>query len=86
MVTQRYPCDVLHDEKELLGRFDDLIQLDDVRVPNQLQNVNLSADALNICHIKNLVLFQDLDCYHFSCGFVRRQFDLAESALPQSLP
>ena len=54
---------VLHDQVELLGCLDDLIELDDVRVPDQLQNVDLPSHTFYVRHIRDAVLLQDLDCH-----------------------
>lgn len=52
---------ILHDQVELLGSLDDLIELDDVRVPYELEDVNFPRYPLNIAHILNLLLFEDFD-------------------------
>lgn len=38
-----------------------LVQLDDVRVANYLQNVDFPGDSLNVRLVLDLVLLQDLD-------------------------
>ena len=43
--------DILHDEKELFGRFNNLIELDDIGVSDLLQDVYLSGDSFNICDV-----------------------------------
>ena len=47
---------VLHDEEELLGCFDDFIQLNDAGMPYQFKDMDLAGDPLNIGHIHNFVL------------------------------
>lgn len=47
---------VFHDEKQLLWGFDDFVQLNDTRMTDELQDMNLSTDALHICHIDDFLL------------------------------
>lgn len=54
---------VLHDQVELLGGLDDFIELDNVGVPDQLQNVDFPSHAFYVRHIRDAVLLQDLDCH-----------------------
>lgn len=42
---------MLHNQVKLRLSFNDFIKLNDVRVTNNLQNVNLSGDTLDIIHI-----------------------------------
>ena len=42
----------------MLRRLDDLEELDDVRMPDKLQDVNLSSDALDIGLTGDLALFK----------------------------
>lgn len=39
---------IFHDKIELFGGFDNLIKLDNVRVPDHLENLNLPGDSLDI--------------------------------------
>ena len=48
---------------------------------NELENVNLSGNALDVCDIHNPVLFKDFDGYLLAGGDMGRQFHLAECAL-----
>lgn len=63
VVEEFAPTDELHDQEQLLGRLDDFEELDDVGVPDQLQNVNLSSDSLHVSLPRNLALLQDFDCH-----------------------
>lgn len=58
---------VLHYKKEVFGGFNDFVQLDDVWVANEFQNVNLAGHSLDICHIDDSILFEDLDCDFLTC-------------------
>ena len=61
---------VLHDEEELFGGFDDLVELDDVGVSDQLEDVDLSGDPLNVSHIHDLLFLEDLDGYFFPGSYM----------------
>ncbi len=52
---------VLHDQEELFGTFDDFVELDEVRMPDDLEYVDLSGDPLDVCDLDDLVLVEDLD-------------------------
>lgn len=53
---------MLHDQVKLGLCFDDFIKLNDVRMSNNLQDMNFSGDTLNIINIFNFGLFKDFDC------------------------
>lgn len=69
----------------MLGGFDDLVQLDDVGMPDQLQDVDFPRDTLHICHVNYLLFFQDLDGYLLACWDVGGRLDFSEGALSQCL-
>ena len=48
IVEQLTAADVLHDEKELLGCFDNLKQLDDVGMADQFEDVDFASDSLHV--------------------------------------
>lgn len=52
---------ILHNQEELLRRLDYFKQLDDVGVPDHLQDFDLPAHSLNVCLLDDLALFKDLD-------------------------
>ena len=56
-------ADELHDEKELFWRLNNFKQLNDVWVPNELENVNLSCHSLHIRLTRDLALFQNLNSH-----------------------
>ena len=74
---------VLHDEEELLGGFDYLVELDDAGVPYELEYVNFSGDSFHVSHIHYLILLEDFHCHLFACQYVRGCFDFAERAFAQ---
>ena len=61
------------------------IELDDVGVADQLQDVYLSSDSLDVTHILNLLLLEDLHSNLLTGKVVISEFDFAESALPDGL-
>lgn len=50
-------------------------------MPDELEYVDFTSDSLDICHIDDFVLLQDLDCDFLPTGDVYAQFDLAEGTL-----
>ena len=56
VVEKLAAADKLHDEEELLWRLNDFKQLDDIRVSDKLENVNLPRHSLHICLACNLAL------------------------------
>lgn len=52
---------ILHYQEELFGRFDDFIQLHDVRVSNDFQNVNLSHHSRDVSLVFDFIFLEDLD-------------------------
>ena len=76
---------VLHDEVELLGSFDNLIQLDDVWVSNHFEDMNFSCYSLNIVHILNLVFLENFYRNPLIGERMHTQLYLTERALPDRL-
>lgn len=77
----------------MLRGFDDLgyfrgylVQLDDVGVPDQLQNVDFSGDTLYIGDVHYSLLLQNLYRHQLACEVVRRQLHDPERPLPDCLP
>lgn len=48
---------VLHDEEEMAAGFDDLVQLDDGRVADELQDVDLPRNSLHIGHVDYFLFY-----------------------------
>ena len=57
VVEELAPAHVLHNEVELLGGLDDLKKLDDVGVPDQLEDIDLSCYSLDVCLLCDLAFF-----------------------------
>ena len=54
---------VLHDEVELLLRFDDFVQLNDVWMSDHFEDVNFPGNSFNVCHVRNSIFFKYLNGY-----------------------
>jgi hypothetical protein len=61
---------VFHDKKEVLGGFDDFIELNDVGMAYKFKDVNFPGHSFDICHIHDFVLLQNLDGDFFTGGNV----------------
>lgn len=77
---------VLHHQKKLFGGFDYLIELDDVRVPDQLQDVDLSGHPLSVRHFRYFAFFKYFDGHLFVGELVQGRLDLPKSALSDGFP
>lgn len=60
IVEQLAPIAVLHNHVELFLSLDDLVQLDNVRVADLLEDLDFTSDALDVLLVVNLVLLEDL--------------------------
>ena len=76
---------VLHDQIESLLGFNYFIKLDDVRMIDNLKNVDLPSDSLHIANIYYPLLFKYLDCHLLLSVYVQALLDLPKSASAQSL-
>ena len=65
------------------GGLDDLIHLDDVRVPHQFQNVDFTGHPFDICNFGYFRLVQDLDRHLLLGEQMGALLDFAEGALAQ---
>jgi hypothetical protein len=52
-------------------------------VPDELEYVDLSRDALYVCHINNFILFENFDGHWLSGWLMSGQLDFTEGALTQ---
>jgi hypothetical protein len=86
MIKELSTTAVLHDEIQLARRLDDFVQLDNVRVLDQFQYVNLPCDSFNIGHVNNPFLLKDLYGHLLSGEYVCPQFHLAEGPLTYGFP
>ena len=92
VVEQLASVAVLHDHVQFLLRFDDFVQLNHVRVPNLLKNLDFPRDTLNVFLIVDLVLLEDFNgnlcqlvqrraTYLFTCQGVLAELHLAKGSL-----
>lgn len=85
-VREEFPvAAVLHNDVEASRGFNNLIHLNDVRVAHNLQDVDLSRNALNVVHFCDFILFEDFDRDLLIREQVNAFFDFAESSLAQGL-
>jgi hypothetical protein len=76
---------ILHNEKKVFRSFNDLVELDDVGVPDEFEDVDFSRDSFNICNIHYLIFLQDFYGYFFSRGDMDAHLYLPKRALSQCL-
>ena len=60
---------VLHDEEELTLSLNDLVQLDDVGMPDLLEDLDLAADSLNVFLVFNSWFLKNLYCNLYQFKF-----------------
>ena len=85
VIEQLTARSVLHDQVELARCLNDLVELDDVGVPDELQDVDLSGHPLNIGHICDPLLLQDLDRNLLIRQSMGAKLDLAKRAFAYGL-
>lgn len=74
---------VLHHQEELLWSLNYLVQLNDVWVPDLLQNVDFSSDPLDIGHVGDPTLLKHLHSHSLTSDRVDPQLHLPKRALAQ---
>ena len=72
---------VFHNEIKLLWRFYNFIKLNDVRMADHFQDVDLSGDSFDVRYICNPFLFKNLDRNFLPGQSVGAKLDLSEGAL-----
>ena len=85
VVEQLAIADILHHQEQLLRGFDDLVQLDDVGMPYELENVNLPTHPLHVNYVNDAILLEHLDSYLLAREGVRTQFHFPKGALADCL-
>lgn len=86
VVKQLTATGIFHNEVQFFLCLYDLIELHNLRMPNDLKDVDLSRYPLHICHIDNLAFLKDLNSNFFLSESVSPQFDFAECSLTNRLP
>ena len=62
VVEEFASTDVFHNKKELLGRLYYFEKLYNVRMPNELENIDLPCDSEHVCILNDLPFLENLDC------------------------
>ena len=62
-----------------------LVKLNNMRMTNEFENVNLSGHSLNIAHILNFLLLKYLYCIFLACEVVVTELDLSKGTFSNSL-
>lgn len=76
---------IFHDKIQLFLSLDNLIELNDLWMPHDLEDVNLAGHSLNVSDVADLALLKDFNCYLLLGEGVRAQLHLTESALAYGL-
>lgn len=61
---------ILHDEEELLGCLNDLVELDDIWVSDLLQDMDFPCHSLHVSHVRYPALLQHLHGHPLACDRV----------------
>ncbi len=67
VIEEFSPRGVLHDQVQLFRGLNDLIKLDDIRVTNELEDMNFASHTLHIWNVCNTVFLKDFYSNFFSC-------------------
>ena len=74
---------VLHDKEEFVRRLNSLVQLDDVRMADHFQNVDLARDTLHVVNISDLAFVEDLNGYFLVGQHVYTFLNFTEGTLTE---
>jgi hypothetical protein len=85
VVKQLATAGVLHDQVQLSRRLNDFVQLDDVRMPDELEYVDLSCNPLHVCNLHDALLLKHLHSNSFASEDVSSELHLAKCSLTDSL-
>jgi len=85
VVKQLSTTCILHNKIKLTARLNYFIQLNNVRVPDELQNMHLTSNPLYICNFNNPLFLKDLDSDTLAGQDVRAKLDFAKRALSNCL-
>ena len=76
---------VFCDEVELLRRLNNLIKLNDIWMSGQLEDLDLSRDALDIDVLDDFVFLENLNSYFFTSDIVHAKLHLSKGAFAYRL-
>jgi hypothetical protein len=85
VVEQFTTAAILHDQVELPRSFNDLIQLDHMWMPDELEDMNLASDPLHISYIHDAFLLQYLHSNLLTSENVSSQLHLTKGSLANGL-
>ena len=83
VVEQLSIAAVFHYQEDATFGLDNFVKLDYVRVLYYFEDVDLTGNPLNVVHVVNLPLVQDLYCHSLPCVLVDALLHLSESALAE---
>ena len=83
-VEELSPVCVLHDQIQFPLGLNNLVELNDVGVPDFLEDLDFPRYTVDICLILNFGLLQDLDGDLLARDGLHTQLDLAKSSFAQS--
>lgn len=61
-IEQLTTRNVFHDQVQLLWCFNNLVQLNYIRMSNHFQNMDFSCYPLHVIYILNLIFLENFDC------------------------
>ena len=80
-----FPQSSLHNQIELSRCLDDFIELNHIRVPDLLQDLDLPRDSLDVLLVVDLVFLEDFDGDLFSSESVLTELTLPEGTFAEML-
>lgn len=84
VVEELSACSHFHDEEEMGVCLDDFVELDEVGVPDLLEDCDFSGDSFDVCFVPYSVFFEYFNSYFFACEDVDALFYFSECALTES--
>lgn len=81
IIEQLSPLHKLHDQEQMFWGLDDLVKLNDVGMADQFEDVDLSGNSLDICHIDDSILFKNFYCNFLSSWDVCGKLHFSEGTL-----
>lgn len=85
VVEKLAPRHILHDQKQLTRRFDNLVQLHNIGVPDNLEDLDLPHDSCDVALVLDLVFFQYFDGHFLIGQNMGTDTHLTESTLADGL-
>lgn len=76
---------ILHYQIQLLGSFNDLVQLNNVRMSNHFEDVDFASNPFHIVYVHNFVFFKNFHGNTLPSQLVYPQLDLSKSSFANGL-